>query len=76
MAKYVDRKFRAGRFYLHIGIVDLFVRERSDKKGSVYPVASIDILFVDNTRAVVFTIPVMAVTIGYIRKATPPSVRI
>lgn len=66
--KYVNKRFMIGGFYIHVGIVDLFVRSGSSDGKMTYPIISLDFLKGNSRIGIVFTLPVMALTVGYVKK--------
>lgn len=68
MAKYINKRIQIGGLYIHIGVVDLFVRQSKTVGNDSYPIVSLDFLKGDRRFGLVFTLPVLAITIGYIMK--------
>lgn len=67
MAKYVNKRFMLGGFYFHIGIVDLFVRGGTPEGKTIYPIISLDLLKSEGMIGLVFTLPVIALTVGHVK---------
>lgn len=68
MAKYVNKTILMGGLYTNIHVVDLFVRQSKTAGNDSYPIVSLDFLKGDRRFGLVFTLPVLAITIGYVMK--------
>jgi len=67
--KIFDKKIMLWKFYLHLGIVDLYVRTHPTRgmEAATYPLFSIDFLHgKPNGYAICATIPVASITFGVI----------